>query len=78
MGEAKRRGTFAQRVEQAQAKRAALLAARPPKPERPVVAMPRRSMPQAAVLMALASMASHRPGVFIIRPNTKGQDHGNR
>ena len=69
MGEAKRRGTFEQRREQAQANRAALFSTRPPEPERPVVAMPRRSMTQAAVLMALASMASHRHGVFIVRPN---------
>ena len=66
MGEAKRRGTFEQRREQAHANCARLFAARPPEPERPVVAMPSRNLTQAAALMALAAMAG-RQGVFIVR-----------
>jgi hypothetical protein len=66
MGEAKRRGTFDERRQQAMAKRAALFAARTPQPERPDVAMPRRNVTQAAMLMALATMAC-RQGVFVIR-----------
>ncbi len=68
MGEAKRRGTFEQRREQAQAKRAALFAVRPPEPERPVLALPRRNLREAAVMMAALESLAMSQGVFIIRP----------
>ena len=65
MGEAKHRGTFEQRREQAQAKLAALFAARPPQ-DRPVLAKPRQSMSRAA--MAAQDALAMSQGVFIYRP----------
>ncbi len=69
MGQAKRRGTFEERRQQAIAKRAALISATPPKPEteRPVVAMPRHNLSVGTMMItALAQMALNQ-GVYIIR-----------
>jgi hypothetical protein len=78
MGEAKRRGTFEQRREQAQAKRAALFAVRPPEPERPVLALPRRNLREAAVMMAALDSLAMSQGVFIIRPRPNAEGQGCR
>lgn len=61
MGEAKRRGTYEQRREQAQAKRVLIVANTAPA-HRPVVARTRRSLNQMAVMLALAELAAIKPG----------------
>lgn len=72
MGEAKRRGSFDQRVQQAQAKRAALFSKRTKEQERPVIVVPRRSDREVAELMAMADRAARNQGIFIIRPFSLG------
>jgi hypothetical protein len=70
VGEAKQRGSFAQRKQQAQAKRAALFVDRMPAPNHPVVVMSQhRPLDALHMLTALcASSMSH--GVYLIRkPN---------
>ncbi len=70
MGEAKRRGTFEERRQQAQARRAAEYAAhghawQTPERERLVVVLPNRNMTHAAALMAIALMAGRRRSIGV-------------
>ena len=67
MGEAKRRGTFEERKQQALDRRAEFLALRAPEPKRPdVVTEPPSSPRQAAILVALASLATRQHGITLM------------
>jgi hypothetical protein len=68
MGEAKRRGTYAERVRLAEIKADRIGRGITPELERPVLALPRRNLREAAVMMAALKSLAMSQGVFIIRP----------
>jgi hypothetical protein len=67
MGEAKRRGTFDQRRERAIDKQVALIAARPPAQNRPMVIMENRNMQRAHEMWALMDAVTRSQGIFLYR-----------
>ena len=67
MGEAKRRGTFDQRRERAIDKQVALIAARPPAQNRPMVIMENRNMQRAQEMWALMDAVTRSQGIFLYR-----------